>query len=336
MNVIAPRDNLGSWPCYSGRGDFGFESANSLRTTVCSWSSSFFWIASLLCTVGCFIGCGDQPAAVKPTGADAKSASNTAKTAADGKSDARQPAGENSPGAAESKGQLRIAAASDLKFALEEVRSQFLSRHSGATVEVTYGSSGSFFAQLANEAPFDLFLAADIDYARRLVEQGQGVAGGEFAYARGHIVVWVPQDSPHLGENKTLEFLRDGNVQKIAIANPKTAPYGRAAVAALEKLGVYEAVKPKLVYGENVAQAAQMVESGAADAGITALSLAVSPALRDKGRHWRVPDDAYPSLVQGGVVLRWARDAALANEFRDFLLSGEGTSILKQFGFDEP
>src|SRR5205085_5731498 len=100
-------------------------------------------------------------------------------------------------------------AASDLKFALDEVRSQFASLHPGTTITPSYGSSGSFFAQLANEAPFDLFLAADVDYASRLVKQGQGVPEGEFAYARGHIVVWVPKDSPHLAENPGIEFLRE-------------------------------------------------------------------------------------------------------------------------------
>jgi molybdate transport system substrate-binding protein len=232
-------------------------------------------------------------------------------------------------------GQLRIAAASDLKFALAEVRAAFERLHPGSTVTVTDGSSGSFFAQLAHEAPFDLFLSADIDYARRLVEQGQGAPNSDFAYARGHIVVWVPKDS-RVVDQPGLEFLREGGVQKIAIANPTTAPYGRAAVAALKNLGVYDAVEPKLVYGDNVAQAAQMVESGAADVGIIALSLAVSPAMRDQGRYWQVPDGAHPPLVQGGVILRWAQDARLAGEFRDFLRSGAGKSIFRQFGFDEP
>jgi molybdate transport system substrate-binding protein len=238
--------------------------------------------------------------------------------------------------APQANGQLHVAAASDLKFALDEVRGAFERLHPGSKVTVTYGSSGSFFAQLANEAPFDLFLSADIDYARRLVEQGQAVANSEFAYARGHIVIWVLNDSPLGVEQRGFEALRDEGVQKIAIANPKTAPYGRAAVAALKSLNVYDAVEPKLVYGDSVAQAAQMVESGAADVGIIALSLAVSPAMREQGKYWLVPENTYPPLVQGGVILRWAQDASLAGEFRDFLLSGAGTSILKQFGFDEP
>jgi molybdate transport system substrate-binding protein len=259
--------------------------------------------------------------------------SGTAASTDDSQKSIESPAPAATP---KGNGQLRVAAASDLKFALEEIRNQFAGLHPGSTITTTYGSSGSFFAQLANEAPFDLFLAADLDYAHRLVEQGQGMPDGDFAYARGHIVVWVSKDSPHLVENPGMECLREASVQKIAIANPKTAPYGRAAMAALKNLEVYEAVEPKLVYGENVAQAAQMVESGAADAGIIALSLAVSPALRDKGRHWQVPDSAYPALIQGGVILRWTQDAELANDFRVFLLSDAGTSILKQYGFDEP
>ena len=268
-------------------------------------------------------GCGEGPprgaknTPAQPPGSDHKpSPASTASTAG--------------------RGQLRIAAASDLKFALEEVQTSFGQTHPGAAVSVTFGSSGSFFAQLSNDAPFDLFLSADIDYARRLAELGRGVPGSAFPYARGHIVLWTRTDSTYDLDRNGLTGLRDGGVQKIAIANPKTAPYGRAAVAALQNLGLYEAVEPKLVYGENVAQAAQMVESGAADLGIIALSLAVSPALRDRGRYWLIPDASYPPIIQGGVILSWAKDAALAGEFREFLLGGAGASILERFGFGPP
>ena len=294
-------------------------------------------IACVFCAAHFLVGCSNEPKTpnARPTAAVAKP-----ETPATAKSEPRQailPAA-SAQLAPKGNGRLRIAAASDLEFALDEVRGAFERIHPGAAVTVAYGSSGSFFAQLANEAPFDMFLSADIDYARRLVEQGQGAPNSEFAYARGHIVIWVPKDSPHRVKQPGYEYevLLAGGVQKIAIANPKTAPYGRAAVAALISMGVYEAVEPKLVYGENVAQAAQMVESGAADAGIIALSLAVSPALRDKGRYWQFPDSAYPPLVQGGIVLRWAQDAVLAGHFCDFLQSGAGQSILGQFGFDEP
>jgi len=131
-----------------------------------------------------------------------------------------------------------------------------------------------------------------------------------------------------------LEIVRDEAVQRIAVANPKHAPYGRAAVAALKSAALSEAVESRLVYGENIAQTAQMVESGAADVGIIALSLAVSPALRDKGKYWRIPGNSHPPIVQGGVVLRWAQDAALANAFREFLMGTDGAAILRQYGFE--
>ena len=229
--------------------------------------------------------------------------------------------------------QLRVAAASDLKFALADVVAAFERLHPDATVIVTYGSSGSFFAQLSNEAPFDLFLSADLAYPRQLVEQRRGTPDGVFAYATGHIVLWVPNDSVFDVEQKGVEVLRGTAIQKVAIANSRTAPYGRAAVAALQSLGLYDDIEERLVFGENVAQTAQMVESGGADAGIIALSLAVSPVLRDKGRYWQIPDSLHPPIEQGGVILPWALDVELAGAFRDFLLSDAGTDILRQFGF---
>src|SRR6266550_7572113 len=173
---------------------------------------------------------------------------------------------------------LRIAAAADLKFALDDVVAAFGRIHPETTVTVTHGSSGNLFAQLSSEAPFDLFLSADIDYPRKLVEQGVGIEGSVFAYAVGHIVVWAPNDSSLDVEHGGIEILREQGIRKIAVANPRTAPYGWAAVAALENLGVYDAVESRLVFGENVAQTAQMIESGGADVGIIAMSLAVSPA----------------------------------------------------------
>lgn len=229
--------------------------------------------------------------------------------------------------------ELRIAAAADLQFALEAIIAAFEQRHPGADVKATYGSSGSLFAQLSNEAPFDLFLSADVDYPRRLGEQGCAAAGTEFTYATGHLVLWAPRDSKLGVERDGSDVLRKPSARKIAVANPKTAPYGRAAVAALKSLGLYDTVESRLVYGENVAQTAQMVESGSADMGIISLSLARSPALREKGDFWPVPGDAHPAIVQGGVTLKWARDPELAGQFREFLVSPEGAAVLKQFGF---
>lgn len=233
-------------------------------------------------------------------------------------------------------GEVRVAAAADLQFALDDLLAEFHAGHPDVHVRVSYGASGNFFAQLGNKAPFDVFFSADIDYPRRLVDQGLASKEDEFLYAVGHLVVWVPRTSPVDLQRQGIRALLDPRVRKVAIANPRHAPYGRAALAALKKLGVYDKVKEKIVNGENVAQAAQFVESGSADAGVIALSLALSPALRDRGRHWEVPLDAYPRLEQGGIILSWAQDRAAALALRAFVLSGEGRAVLKRYGFFLP
>jgi len=232
--------------------------------------------------------------------------------------------------------EVRVAAAADLKFALDEVASEFGTKNPGLKVSVTYGSSGTLFAQLTHEAPFDLFLSADIDYPRKLTEQGKTVKDSEFLYAVGHLVVWVPNGSKLDVDKLGIRAVTDPSVKKVAVANPRTAPYGRAAEAALKTLGVYDGVKDRLVFGENIAQTAQFVESGAADVGLIALSLALSPAMRDKGRYWSVPLDAYPRLDQGGVILTGAKDADAAQALRAFLMGAEGQAILKRYGFTLP
>lgn len=232
--------------------------------------------------------------------------------------------------------QVAIAAASDLKFALDELIAQFEKERTEITVTASYGSSGNFFSQLSNQAPFDLFFSADREFVRKLVEQGLTLPETEFLYAIGYIVVWVPKSSPLAVETQGISVLEDPAVRRIAIANPRHAPYGRAAEAAMRSLGIYDRVKAKLVLGENIAQTAQFVQSGAADAGIIALSLAVAPTLREEGKHWQIPSDAYPRMEQGGVVLKWAQDPAAARAFRAFVLGPAGREVLKQYGFGLP
>jgi molybdate transport system substrate-binding protein len=231
---------------------------------------------------------------------------------------------------------VRVAAAADLTVAFEEVTSEFQRRHTGIKVSVTYGSSGTFFAQLTNKAPFDLFLSADIDYPRKLVDAGLALKESEFLYAMGHLVVWVPNGSKLDLDKLGIKAVADPSVKKLAIANPRYAPYGRAAEAALKKLGVYGEVKDRLVMGENIAQTAQFVESGAADIGIIALSLALAPAMKDRGRYWTVPLNAYPRLDQGGVIMTWAKDKEATEMVRAFLTGTEGRGILKRYGFMLP
>jgi molybdate transport system substrate-binding protein len=230
---------------------------------------------------------------------------------------------------------LDVAAASDLKFAMDELVVAFGKARADVTVSVSYGSSGNFLSQIQNGAPFDLFFSADIDYPRRLAEAGLAAKGSEFPYAVGRIVVWVPAASS-IPVERGLQALTAPEVRRIAIANPTHAPYGRAAEAALRKLGVYDSVKDKLVFGENVAQTAQFVQSGAADAGIIALSLAIAPALAKEGRYFEVPLDAYPRMEQGGIILNRAQHSEAARAFRDFVLGDEGHATLKRYGFFIP
>jgi len=230
---------------------------------------------------------------------------------------------------------LRIAAAADLRYALEDVAKAFRQQHGAVRIEPAYGSSGMFYAQLVNHAPFDLFLSADVQYPRKLSEQGLTLPGSDFNYADGRIVLWTGNASGVDLARLGMEALRQPAVHHIAIANPAHAPYGRAAEAALRSLGVYDAVKDKLVMGENISQTFQMAESGAAEVGIVALSLAMAPAASGQGRYWEVPRDAYPRIQQGGAILKWTRNPAAAQAFRAFLLAPEGRAILKRYGFSD-
>jgi molybdate transport system substrate-binding protein len=233
-------------------------------------------------------------------------------------------------------GAVRVAAAADLKFALDEAIAEFEKEHPEIDVTAVYGSSGNFFSQLANKAPFDVYFSADVDYPRKLVEAGLALEDSQFTYAMGRLVVWVPKDSPIDVEKLGIESLVHASVRKIAMANPQHAPYGRAAVAAMKKLGVYDRVKDRLALGENIAQAAQFVDTGAADIGAIALSLAMSPAMKERGKYWPVPVNAYPTLEQGGVILSWAKDVEAARQFQEFVAGPQGRIILNRYGFVLP
>jgi molybdate transport system substrate-binding protein len=232
--------------------------------------------------------------------------------------------------------ELTIAAASDLKFALDDLASEFRTNYPDIRVKMTYGSSGNFYAQLQNRAPFDLYFSADIDYPRRLADAGLALDAKVFSYAVGRIVVWAPARSPVDVKTLGIQSLVAPSVRKIAIANPRHAPYGVAAVAAMRSLKVYEGVEPRLVLGENIAQTAQFVRSGAADIGIIALALAVAPQMREAGRYWEIPLDAYPRMDQGGMILNWTKEPAAACAFRDFVLGDHGREVLKRHGFFLP
>ncbi len=228
---------------------------------------------------------------------------------------------------------LTIAAASDLQYVMPRLAAQF-ERATGRKVSVTFGSSGNFVSQIRNGAPFDLFLSADIAYARRLEAEGLAEAGSLVEYATGRIVLWSRKDRVNVRSG--LESLLDARVRRIAIANPDHAPYGRAAVSALQHERLYERVRAKLVHGENVAQAAQFVESGNADAGIIPLSLALDPALKDTGVYYEIPSTFHPAIAQAGVVIKASHNTPAAREFLTFLRAPAVVQTLRASGFSAP
>lgn len=229
---------------------------------------------------------------------------------------------------------VAVAAASDLNFAIKELIGAF-EKQTGHHVKLSLGSSGNFFAQLQQGAPFDLYFSADIGYPRKLEEAGLTVPGSLYRYAVGRVVLWAPKSSP-LDVSKGLTLLREPTIKKIAIANPKHAPYGRAAVAAMEHAQVYADVKDRLVLGENISQAAQFIESGACDVGIIALSLALAPAMKSAGTYWQIPAEAHPPLEQGAVILKQSKNQDTARQFLAFMQGPQGQEIMTRYGFTLP
>ena len=233
------------------------------------------------------------------------------------------------------RGHVRVAAAADLNQALVAVIAGFGASHD-VDVAVSYGSSGTFYAQLLNQAPFDLFLSADLHYPNELASRGLTLPQSEFTYAVGRLVLWAPAASPLAIDRDGFAALTGTSITHLAIANPEHAPYGRAAVAAMQSAGIYDRLRPKLVFGENVAQTMQFAQSGAADAAIVARSLTSAPNVKGTGREFEIPPAAYPRMDQGGVILRWAADPDAARALRGFLLSADGRAILERSGFALP
>jgi molybdate transport system substrate-binding protein len=230
--------------------------------------------------------------------------------------------------------QLNVAAAADLKFAMTEFASAY-EKQSGVKLNLTFGSSGNFFAQIQNGAPFDLFFSADSEYPRKLDEAGLVVPNSTYQYAVGRLVLWTPADSKVDLTKSGWNALLDPSIRKIAIANPDHAPYGRAAIEALKKSGYYDQVKSKLVFGENISQAAQFVQSGSAQAGILARSLVLAPAF-SSGHTWLVPQDHYSLLIQSAVVLKHSPNQPAALAFLAYIKTGPAQTILEKYGFQRP
>jgi len=226
-----------------------------------------------------------------------------------------------------------VAAAAALKFAMDSLVAVFAAKNPGITVKVVYGSSGSFFEQINNGAPFDLFFSADIDYPKKLKAANKTLSDVKL-YGIGQLVLWSKTLDP---AREQMNTLLNPAVNKIAIANPAHAPYGKRAEESLHYYKLYDKIKDKLVLGENIAQTAQYAESGAADVGIIALSLALSPTLKQSGgKYWLVPATSHQPLQQGFALLTHAKDNTGAAQFAAFFSSPTAAAILKAFGFGQP
>ena len=226
---------------------------------------------------------------------------------------------------------LRLAAAADLEPVLPPILEKFR-QTTGIPVDVTYQASAMLTAQIMNGAPFDVFLSADLSYPKRLIDAGlaEGDHGSPVTYAKGTLVLWTRKDSRL--PPPSLDLLRNPALKRLAIANPERAPYGRAAVAALNRLNLYETLKARLVTAENIAQAAQFADSANADAGLISLTSALTPRMASAGNYYVIPRDLYPAIEQGAVIVRKTRQRDAARTLLDYLLSPPVQSMLAKSG----
>ncbi|PIQ10448.1 MAG: molybdate ABC transporter substrate-binding protein [Hydrogenophilales bacterium CG18_big_fil_WC_8_21_14_2_50_58_12] len=229
-------------------------------------------------------------------------------------------------------GKITIAAAADLKFAMGEIVTAFQKANPGEAVDVIYGSSGKFHTQIQQDAPYDLYFSADIKFPQELAKAGLAASAVK-PYAFGRIVLW---SSTQDASKMTLASLTDPRIARIAIANPKHAPYGKRAEEALRSAGVWDKVEAKLVYGENIAHTAQFVQTGNAQAGIIALALAVNPELASKGGYWLIPDNLHEPLEQGFIITQRAAANPLAQSFADYMGGKAARAVMVKYGFVLP
>jgi molybdate transport system substrate-binding protein len=234
---------------------------------------------------------------------------------------------------AQENGTLKIAAAADLQPVLPAIIEQF-QQQSHKRVEASYASSATLATQILNGGPFGLFLSADLSFPQKVVSAGLAESGEPIPYARGTLVLWARNDSPV--QPLSIDSLRSPALRTIAVANAEHAPYGRAAKAALEKLGLADSLKNKLVVAENIAQTAQYADSGNADAGLISLTSALTPRLSADGKYVVMPENSYPPLLQGAVVIKQATGADEARQFLAFLLSPPIRKQLAERGLKAP
>lgn len=230
--------------------------------------------------------------------------------------------------------QIRVAAAADLQTVMPQIAKSFQDQ-TNVRVDVSFGSSGSLFEQIQSGAPFDIFFSADDQFPARLIPLNLTNPRSAVVYGVGSLVLWMPPNAKCDPRAEKWNCLLQPSVSKIAIANPAHAPYGRAAVAALQSAHLYDKVRAQLVLGENISQAAQFVQSGNAQVGILAHSQMSSPAMRG-GKQWDIPREDYPRIEQTAIILKSSKDQLAAEEFVKFVTIGPGRALLEQFGFQPP
>lgn len=234
-------------------------------------------------------------------------------------------------GTVKAQQKITIVAAANLKIALDSINTVFKIENPGINTQITYGASGKFFEQISNSAPFDLFFSADMDYPRKL-EEKKLTASKIKMYATGKLVIWSKKTDPNKSK---MNSLLSTDIRKIAIGNPITAPYGEKAVESLKFYKIYDKVKSKLVFGENITQATQFITTGNADIGITALSLVLTPNMKKEGgKYYIIPQKSHTALDQGCVILKKAKGNADALKFYNFISSKKASAILKYYGYD--
>jgi molybdate transport system substrate-binding protein len=224
--------------------------------------------------------------------------------------------------------QVLVAVAANFVPPFREVAMEF-EKATGHTLKVASGSSGAFFAQIKNGAPFDVFFSADVERARLLEDDGLGVKGSRVTYAIGRLVLWSPDPDLVKGEDS----LKSDSFKHLAIANPKTSPYGVAAMQAMQKLGVREKLQPRIVMGENLGQTMGFIESGNAELGFVALSQVIDPKIKGKGGRWDVPTDLHEPIKQDVLLLAKGRDNPAAKALLEFMGGPQAKAIIERYGY---
>ena len=228
--------------------------------------------------------------------------------------------------------EVQVAVAANFTAPMQKIAEAF-ARDTGHRAVLAFGATGKFYAQINNGAPFDVLLAADEQTSQRLEDEGQGVAGSRFTYAIGSLVLWSAREGYVDPQGRVLA---DGDFRHLALANPKTAPYGAAALQTLEKLGLRERLQPRFVQGENIAQTHQFVASGNAELGFIALSQVIEDGRIARGSAWRVPADQHQPIRQDALLLQRGEHNPAARALLDYLRSASAVALIRAYGYEVP